>query len=557
MNMNKLEKFAELGLSEESLRALNEKGFEEPSRIQELAIPLLLKNEKDIMGQAQTGTGKTAAFGLPIMDNITEGSGKIQALILTPTRELAVQVSEELNSFKGGRNIRVLPVYGGQSFEQQLSRINRGVEIIVATPGRMIDHLNRKTISLDSLRYIILDEADEMLNMGFIDEVENILSKAPVQKRFLLFSATIPKRIEETAEKFMGEYEILRVQTGQLTVDLTDQIYFEVRSSDKFEALCRIIDVEKEFYALIFCRTRLKVNHLSEALKERGYDAVALHGEISQSQRENILDNFKKKKMSILVATDVAARGIDIIDLTHVLNYSIPRDPESYVHRIGRTGRAGKQGTAITFITPSEYQSLMRIQRFAKSEIRKEQLPEIKDLIKIKRDRIAAELRDIVAGDDYQDNMSLAKELLAEFEPDIIISALLTHAYKDEFSSSRYPDIIEPGRQWQSRNRQSEFSPDQEGITRLFIAIGRKDGINQQSLVNLIRREARVEPDLIRDVQVYDNFSFANVPFREAENIINAFRGKGKNKKPLIVEAKEKTSESKPQRVVKKRNRRR
>ncbi len=544
--MNKLEKFAELGLSDSSLRVLREKGFEEPTPIQKLTIPLLLKNEKDIVGQAQTGTGKTAAFGLPIMDIIQEGSGKVQALILIPTRELAVQVAEEMNSFRGGRNIGVLPIYGGQSYTQQFRRLEKGVEIIVGTTGRIIDHLKRGTLDLTEIKFVVLDEADEMLNMGFLEDVEFILSKTPSEKRFLLFSATIPKRIQELAEKFMGDYEAIKINSEQLTVDLTDQIYFEVRASDKFEALCRIIDVEPEFYALIFCRTKLDVDHLANALKDRGCDADALHGDISQAQRERILDQFKKKKTNILVATDVAARGIDIVDLTHVLNYSIPQDPESYVHRIGRTGRAGKQGTAITFITPSEYRQLMRIQQVSKSEIRMESLPTIKDLIRINKDRIVSEIKDVITQKDYHDNMHVANELLAEFPPDIIISALLSHAYKDEFSTDRYTEIAEPGKRRQSRTQKlSDYSPDQEGITRLFIALGRKDDINPQKLVNLIRQEAMVEPNHIRNVQVFDNFSFANVPFQEAEHIINIFRRKGKNKKPLIAEAKEKSEPAK------------
>jgi ATP-dependent RNA helicase DeaD len=562
-DMNKLEKFAELGLSESSLLALSKKGFEEPSPIQKLTIPLFLQNEKDIVGQAQTGTGKTAAFGLPIMDNIEEGSGKVQALIMAPTRELAVQVAEEMSSFRGGRDIGVLPIYGGQSYNVQLSRLHRGVEIIVGTPGRVIDHLKRGTLDISNLKFMVLDEADEMLSMGFIDDVEFILSKTSKEKRFLLFSATMPQRIQQLASKFMGEYEFVHVETTQLTVDQTDQIYFEVRASDKFEALCRIIDVEPEFYALIFCRTKLKVDHLSNALKDRGCEVAALHGDVSQSQRERILDQFKRKRVNILVATDVAARGIDINDLTHVLNYSIPQDPESYVHRIGRTGRAGKDGTAITFITPSEYRQLMRIQQFSNSEIRRESLPTIQDLIKIKRERIVSEIKDVIERKDYHDNMHVANELLADFEPDLIISALLSHAYKDEFSSHRYTEISEPGKKHRDggggdsrrsrdrgrdrgRDRDSEYSPDQEGITRLFIALGRKDGITAQKLVNLIRTEAMVEPNLIRNVKVFDNFSFANVPFQEAEHIINTFRGKGRDRKPLIVQAKAKTENGSP-----------
>ncbi len=537
--MSNLEKFAELGLSEKSLLAISKKGFEEPSPIQKLTIPLLLKNEKDIVGQAQTGTGKTAAFGLPIMDKITEGIGKVQALVLAPTRELAVQVAEEINSFRGGRRIAVLPIYGGQSYDQQLRGLRKGVEIVVGTPGRVIDHLNRGTLKLDDLKFMILDEADEMLNMGFIDDIELVLSKTPEDKRVMLFSATMPKRIIQLAEKYMGEYEVIKIQTKQLTVDLTDQIYFEVRASDKFEALCRIIDVEKEFYALVFCRTKLKVDHVAGALIDRGYDAAALHGDISQAQRERILESFKNKRVNILVATDVAARGIDINNLTHVLNYSIPQDPESYVHRIGRTGRAGKQGTAITFITPSEYRKLMMIQHVSKSDIRKESLPKVKDLIKLKRERIIEEIDKIVAAGGLEENMHIANELLAKYPGDQVISALLMHAYKDEFSPEKYTEIFEPVRKQKADyKRHSENTPDIEGITRLFIALGRKDDMNPKKLVNLIQNEAMVEARLIRDVQIYDNFSFANVPFAEAEQIIKTFRRRGKDKKPLIVEAK-------------------
>lgn len=539
--MQRLEKFAQLGLSEKSLMALSKKGFEEPSPIQKLTIPLFLQQEKDIVGQAQTGTGKTAAFGLPIMDKIIPGNRKIQALILTPTRELAIQVAEEMNSYRGGRRIGILPIYGGQSYDQQLRRLRKGVEIIVGTPGRVIDHLKRGTLLLDNISFAVLDEADEMLNMGFIDDVELILASTPAEKRFLLFSATMPQRIVQLAQKFMKDYVLLKVPSEQLTVALTDQIYFEVRSSDKFEALCRIIDIEEEFYALIFCRTRLKVDHLASALRDRGYDAAALHGEISQAQRERILKQFKQKKVNILVATDVAARGIDIVELTHVINYSIPQDPESYVHRIGRTGRAGKEGTAITFITPSEYRKLMHIQQIARSEIRKEKLPRIKQLLKIKRQRIVSEIKEIIEEEDYRDNIHVAHELLAEFTPEKVIAALLVHGYKDEFSSDRYTEIVEPRKVNKfKQDKQTTYSPDQEGITRLFIAKGRKDGLTPNKLINLIQQKAKVGAKQIRDIQIYDNFSFANVPFQEAESILKAFLRSNRKEKSLIVKAKEK-----------------
>ncbi|MCF7793408.1 MAG: DEAD/DEAH box helicase [Candidatus Cloacimonetes bacterium] len=537
--MSNLEKFEKLGLSEKSLLAIGHKGFEEPSPIQKLTIPLLLKNEKDIVGQAQTGTGKTAAFGLPIMDQIEENSRKIQVLIMAPTRELAVQVAEEMNSFRGGRNIGVLPIYGGQSYDQQLRRLKKGVEIVVGTPGRVIDHIKRGTLVLDDIKFAVLDEADEMLNMGFIEDIELILSKTPKEKRVLLFSATMPKRILSLAENYMDDFQVVRVDTKQLTVDQTDQIYFEVRASDKFEALCRIIDVEKEFYALVFCRTKLKVDHVANALIDRGYDAAALHGDISQAQRERILNQFKNKRINILVATDVAARGIDIDDLTHVLNYSIPQNPESYVHRIGRTGRAGKEGTAITFITPSEYRKLMQIQHVSRSEIRKESLPKVKELLKLKRARIAEELDEIIVDKSFQENLQLAEELLSDYPPQKIIAALLAHAYKNEFSADKYVEIFEPQREKKSKHKdRNSNSPDQSGITRLFIALGKKDELTPKKLALMIQNEAMVDAKLIRDVQLFDNFSFANVPFEEAEAIIDAFRKKGRDKKPLIVEAK-------------------
>jgi len=529
--MEKVNNFIDLGLSKEILEVIKQKGFETPSPIQVLTIPLLLKNEKDIIGQAQTGTGKTAAFGLPIIENM-ENNGITQVLVLTPTRELAIQVAEEIASFRINRDIGILPVYGGQSIEGQLRRLKRGIEIVVGTPGRILDHLKRRTLKIDRLSYLVLDEADEMLNMGFIEDIEKILSQTNKDKRMLLFSATIPQRIVKLSQKFMGEFEEIKIDAKRLTVDLTDQIYFEVNSSDKFEALCRIIDIENEFYALIFCRTKLKAQHLGNALSDRGYDAAALHGDISQNQRERILDQFRKKRIRILAATDVAARGIDIQDLTHVLNYSIPQDPDSYIHRIGRTGRAGKRGTAITFITPSEYRKLMFIQRTAKAEIRKEKIPKIKQLISIKRKRIIDEINEIIEMKTFDENLHIAYELLGDHKPDELIAALLTHAYKDDFSPEKYAQIRDV------KGRTDNFSPDTKGTTRLFIALGNKDKMTKRKLADLIKKEAGIDFRLIRDIKVYDNFSFANVPFSEAEQIIKAFRKMGKDNKPLVVKAK-------------------
>ena len=289
------ESFEELGLSEKTLKALKKKGFEEPTGIQKKIIPLLLQGDKDIIGQAQTGTGKTAAFGLPILEKVGSGGKNIKALILTPTRELAIQVSEELNSLKGDASLKIIPVYGGQAISQQISKLKGNVDIVVGTPGRVIDHINRKTMKLERLSYIVLDEADEMLNMGFIDEVEEILDSVGEERKMLLFSATMPERIKKIGEKYMSDYEHIISEKEQLVTGLTEQIYFEVNERDKFEALCRIIDIEEDFYGLIFCRTKVGVDEVASKLSGRGYDSAALHGDITQAQREIILKKFRKK----------------------------------------------------------------------------------------------------------------------------------------------------------------------------------------------------------------------------------------------------------------------
>ncbi|MGM0444720.1 MAG: DEAD/DEAH box helicase, partial [Fibrobacterota bacterium] len=324
--------FEELGLSTRVLKAISDKGFEEPTDIQARTIPMILKGNSNIIAQSQTGTGKTAAFGLPLLDMIDKDARGVHALILAPTRELAVQVAEELNSFHADKGLSVVPIYGGQSIDQQLRRLRKGAHIVVGTPGRVIDHIKRKTLKLGTINELILDEADEMLNMGFIDDLEEIMKHTNPDKRTILFSATMPDRIRQLAARYMDGYEQIRVKNEQLTTNLTEQIYFEVRRNDTFEALCRIIDVEDEFYGLVFCRTKRDVDDVARHLNERGYDADGIHGDIPQNRRERVLKSFRSRKVTILVATDVAARGIDVTDLTHVINYALPQDPEAYVH---------------------------------------------------------------------------------------------------------------------------------------------------------------------------------------------------------------------------------
>ncbi|MDO4691025.1 MAG: DEAD/DEAH box helicase [Fusobacterium sp.] len=522
--LEKLKEFRELGLSERVLKILSKKGYESPTPIQKLTIPALLNSKKDIIGQAQTGTGKTAAFALPIIETY-ETTSQIQAIVLTPTRELALQVAEEMNSLATSKKMKVIPVYGGQSIDIQRKLIKTGVDIVVGTPGRIIDLIERKLLKLQNLKYFVLDEADEMLNMGFIEDIEKILSFTNEDKRMLFFSATMPEEIMKIAKLHMKDYEVLAVKARELTTNLTEQIYFEVAEKDKFEALCRIIDLTKEFYGIVFCRTKTDVNEIVGRLNDRGYDAEGLHGDIGQNYREVTLKRFKAKKINILVATDVAARGIDINDLSHVINYAVPQEVESYVHRIGRTGRAGKEGTAITFITPQEYRRLLQIQKAVKKEIRKEKLPNIKDVIQAKKFRIIDDVNQILIDNDYENFKKLARELLKMEESENIVAALLKSAYSDILDESNYNEI-------------SPVKMEETGKTRLFIAMGRNDKMTAKKLVELIVKKAKIKQSSIKNAEVYESFSFVSVPFKEAELIIEAFSKDRKGRKPLIEKAK-------------------
>lgn len=522
--MEKMSKFKALGLSDDILKALEKKGFEEPTPIQEQTIPLLISGDKDIVGQAQTGTGKTAAFGLPILEKIKKHEKFVQAIVVAPTRELAIQVAEELDSFKVDRSIKIATVYGGQAIDQQLRKLRSGVDIVVGTPGRLIDHLKRRSLVLDKVSYVVLDEADEMLNMGFREDIENILGYVNKTRQMLLFSATMPQEILSIAKRFMGEYDLVRVKKQQLTTSLTDQIYFEVHRNDKFEALSRIIDIEANFYGIIFCRTKVDVDTVSSSLNKRGYDADALHGDVSQHQRERILQRFKQKKINVLVATDVAARGLDINDLTHVINYSLPQDPESYVHRIGRTGRAGKEGTAITFVTAAEYRKLLYIQKVAKTDIRKEEVPDVKDIIEIKKKRIMDDLREAVNSGRYDAYRDMAIDLMGDTNAEDVICALLKHAYKEELEIKSYGRI-------------GKVEVEREGKTRLFIALGKDSDMDVKKLISFIQKEVNINDRQITDIKVLETFSFVTLPFKEAEMVLEAFKRRKVGRKSVVEKA--------------------
>ena len=500
--------FSELGLSEQMLEALESKGFTAPTPIQERTIPLLLSGNIDIVGQAQTGTGKTAAFGLPIIETVREGARHVQALVLAPTRELAIQVAEEINSLKGKKRIRVLPVYGGQAIHMQLKGLKRGVDVVVGTPGRIMDHMKRGTLRLDKLDFFVLDEADEMCNMGFVDDVREILASANTDRRTLLFSATMPREVMRIATEFMGDYETVQVKTEKNNSPLIRHIFHEMADSDRFEALCRVVDAQPDFYGLVFTRTRADADRVAERLNERGYPAEPIHGDLNQNRREEILNKFRKRRATILVATDVAARGIDVSDLTHVVNFALPQDPPAFVHRTGRTGRAGKEGTAITLIAPSEFRRLMFITKSSGIEIKKEKLPRIQDVIYSKKSRLLGKLEEIMEGEAHSAYLSMARELLEEKDPAEVISALLKHSFGDELVESSYREI-------------DVITDANRGRADMVIRLGRADGVSPKALVDFIAKSARIKPFAIQHIRIQHERTTFTVPGNEAERVIN------------------------------------
>ncbi|AWM74130.1 MULTISPECIES: DEAD/DEAH box helicase [Lactobacillus] len=423
-------KFSELGLNDELLKAIKRSGFEEATPIQEQTIPLALAG-KDVIGQAQTGTGKTAAFALPILQNLDKHNKTIQALIIEPTRELAIQTQEELFRLGRDEKARVQVVYGGADIGRQIRSLKNHVPaILVGTPGRLLDHLKRKTINLEGVNTIVLDEADEMLDMGFIQDIESILSYVKNRSQTLLFSATMPKPILRISEKFMHDPEIVRIKTKELTADLIDQYYVRCKDAEKFNIMCRLIDVESPDLAVIFVRTKRRVDEVTRGLQARGYNAAGIHGDLSQARRISVLKRFRAGKLDILVATDVAARGLDISGVTHVYNYDIPQDPDSYVHRIGRTGRAGQNGSSITFVTPNELGYMRTIEQLTKKKMTPLRPPSddqaLRGQLKIAKTKIEDLMKEDLS--KYTDD---ASELLENYSAIDLVSAFLKNLSKD------------------------------------------------------------------------------------------------------------------------------
>ncbi|MUM78653.1 DEAD/DEAH box helicase [Pseudodesulfovibrio sp. F-1] len=508
-----MNEFKALGLSEETIAALESKGFTTPTPIQARTIPLLLGGTVDIVGQAQTGTGKTAAFALPIIETAEANAGRVQALVLTPTRELAIQVAEEINSLKGNKRLRVLPVYGGQAIHMQFKALKSGVDVVVGTPGRIMDHLDRGTLRLNQLDFVVLDEADEMCNMGFVDDVREILKATGPERRTLLFSATMPAEVMRIAREFMGDYELVTVKAEKNDTPLTRQVFHEVADSDRFEALCRVVDAEPDFYGLVFTRTRADADEVAGRLTERGYPAEPIHGDLSQARREEILGRFRKRLVTILVATDVAARGIDVPDLSHVVNFALPQDPQTFVHRTGRTGRAGREGVAITLIAPGEFRRLMYITKSSGIDIAKAKLPRISDVIHTKKSRMLHGLDAIMNDETHHPYLPMARGLLDGREAEEVIAALLKHAFGDELMESSYREI-------------DAITPATRGRADLVCSLGRVDGMNPRDFVEFIAKTANIKPWAIQHVRVQGEQTTFTVPAAEARTVIDRVRSR-------------------------------
>lgn len=534
--------FKDLWIREDILEAIEKKGYEFPSPIQEKVIPVFLQWEKDIIGQAQTGTWKTASFGIPLLQLINPKAKTTKAIILCPTRELAIQVADEIHSFSPNNNISITLLYGWNPIRDEIRELKNNPQIIIWTPGRVIDHLNKGRLKLEELEYFVLDEADEMLNIGFREEIEEIMKSTPKNKKTLLFSATMPKAIMDIVKNYMQDYDLISVKSEHLTNNNIEQKYFEVKRDDRFDALTRIIEFEDHFYSIIFCRTKLDVDELTSKLMAAWFLAEWIHWDVEQKMREKILSRFKDKKTNILVATDVAARGIDVNDITHVVNYSLPENPETYTHRIWRTGRAGKNGVAITFVSWSERRKIWFFENVIKAKIKKSVLPSVAELLDAKKINLINDIRTLVENNETSDYSDLAKELLnIEQSPELLISGLLKKFYWETLKIENYTEIKTDSRdRWSDRSdRRNKNSRAEDGQTRLFVARWRKSGIfNPGALLNFIWTEANISMKNAGKIEIFNDFTYINMPDDEAEIILQVFKNLNREK-PLVVKAKE------------------
>lgn len=554
-------KFEDLNLDAKILRAVTDMGFEAASPIQGQSIPLELEG-LDIIGQAQTGTGKTAAFGIPLLQKVDPKSKKLQAIILCPTRELAIQVSEEIRRLaKYMHGVKVLPIYGGQEIGRQIRSLKDGIQVIIGTPGRVMDHMRRKTLKLEHVHTVVLDEADEMLNMGFLEDMETILSELPEERQTVMFSATMPPAIAEIAKKFQKDPEIVKVVKKELTVPKVTQYYYEVKPKTKVEVMCRLLDMYDPKLSIVFCNTKRQVDDLVQELQGRGYFAEGLHGDLKQMQRDRVMNSFRNGRTDILIATDVAARGIDVDDVEAVFNYDIPQDDEYYVHRIGRTGRAGREGKAFSLVVGREVYKLREIQRYCKTKIIPQAIPSLNDITEIKVEKILDQVQDVLNDTDLTKMVNIIEKKLMEedYTSMDLAAALLKMSMGDEsediidsFETARSLDELDSFGRGSSRGRGRERSAygnrrkgatdraavdyvlgeGDEKMARLFINIGKAQRITPGDILGAVAGESGIPGRMVGSIDMYDGYTFVDVPGRYADDVLKAMahaKIKGKN----------------------------
>ncbi len=563
--------FEELGLSEAVLSAVSAMGFSTATPIQSEAIPPLLSG-KDIIGQAQTGTGKTAAFGIPLLERMAPGAKGVQAIILCPTRELCLQVADEMKKLAAFRkDVQVLAIFGGDSYDRQIKGLKGGANVVVGTPGRVIDHIERKTLKLENVQIVVLDEADEMLNMGFREDMESILGETPEERQTVLFSATMSKEILALTKRFQRNAELIKVTREELTNSSTAQHYLDVKHGAKLEALCRLMDVQQLELALVFCNQKRTVDEVAEKLRERGYPAEALHGDLPQAARNVVMNRFRNGSLKLLIATDVAARGIDVDDVDAVINYDMPYDPEVYVHRIGRTGRAGRSGKAFSLVTGAERRRLSDISRYTKVEVERMPVPTFQDVVKMRRQQFTKRVMDTIEAGGLEPYEGLLPKLLENgHSTEQVVAALVKMNFgelKNEFvqenidaaaerkaapkrepfgkkadfkpagkAKGGYAERNAPrGERFDKKSGKPYSSGRGSSMTRLVINIGKAEKISPSNIVGAIAGESGIPGSVLGQIDIYDRYTSVDVPATLVEEVLRGMSGaKIKGKKVRV-----------------------
>ena len=526
-------KFSEIGLNDKILKAISDLGFENPTPIQEQSIPYVLNEESDLIALAQTGTGKTAAFGLPVIQKINENKTQTQSIILCPTRELCLQITKDLISYsKYLKKIKITAVYGGANIQTQIRSLNSGSQIVVGTPGRVIDLIKRKKLKLKDVEFVILDEADEMLNMGFKDDLDTILAETPEEKQTLLFSATMPKEVLKITKNYMYSPHQIEVAHRNEGAKNVEHHFYMVNARDRYKALRRLCDVNPNIYGIVFCRTRRETKDVSDKLMQDGYNADAIHGDLSQAQRDHVMHRFRKKNLQILVATDVAARGIDIDELTHVINYNLPDDNEVYVHRSGRTGRAGKKGISIIIAHSREKRKLKLIERMIKKELTQKQVPGGQEICEVQLMSLIDKIVDTDVSPHIEQYLNVIEEKLAHLNKE----ELLKHFVSTEFNRflsfyKNAPDLNINSKKEKNNERIAE-----NGFSRFFINLGKTHRLEPQNLIGLINEYTRNRNHTIGKIDIMKNFSFFEVEKSAEKEILEAFLDSQWNGYQLTVE---------------------